>query len=139
MIAINKVIAERKDIRIINAKNLDITKAGFFREKLERDEDDETRNIDDIILHMTRYQSEFRPGVFAEKGIITFNGAEPAILLTEDTNLRVKANALGVPAISTTVLRRYLVQLAKVTIIKSEEEEIDTPMFDFPKHVANEV
>lgn len=147
MIAINKVIAERKDVKIITAKNSDVTKAGFFREKLERDEDDETRNIDDIIIRTTRYQSETRRQSFKERGIIELNGAEPAILLTEDTNMRVKANARGVPAISTTVLKRYLVQLgsrskvsstrskrksAIVTRIKSEEDEIDTPMFDLP-------
>ena len=154
MIAINKVIAERKDVRIITAKNSDVTKAGFFREKLERDEDDETRNIDDIIIRTTRYQSEARRQTFTEKGIIGLKGAEPAILLTEDTNMRVKANARGVPAISTTVLKRYLVQLggrtkalptrskrksAIVTRIKSEEDEIDTPMIDFPMHMNDTV
>jgi hypothetical protein len=90
LIAINKVKAERKDVRIITAKISDVTKAGFFREKLERD-DDETRNIDDIIIRTTRYQSEARHQAFPEKGIIRLNGAEPASLLIDDTNMKVKA------------------------------------------------
>jgi len=151
MIAISKVIANGKDVRIIAAKNSDVTNAGFFREKLERDEDDETHNIDDIIICTTMYQSEARRQIFKEKGIIGLNGAEPAILLTEDTNMRVKANARGVLAISTTVLKRYLVQLGGrskasktsskrklsgvITRIKAEEDERDTPMLDFPLHM----
>jgi len=137
--------AERKDVRIITAKISDVTKAGFFREKLERD-DDETHNIDGIIIRTTRYQSEACHQAFTAKGIIRLNGAEPASLLTDDTNMKVKANSRGVPAISTTVLKRYLVQLGGkskasltrskrnstiVTRIRSEEDEIDIPMFDF--------
>ncbi|KAF8545284.1 hypothetical protein BDD12DRAFT_785789 [Trichophaea hybrida] len=138
--AIKQAIAGRKNIRIITANNSDVTKAGFFREMLERDEDDEARDIDDIIICMTRQQSESRRQEFAEIG---FNGAELAILLTEDTNMRVKANARGVPTISIIALKRYLVQLegrskttrpkrkpAIAVEVKSEEDEIDTPMFD---------
>jgi predicted ribonuclease YlaK len=150
IITINKVITERKDVRIITAKNSDVTKAGFFREKLEREEDDETRNIDDIIIRMTQYQSKARRQAFTEKGIIGLNSAVPAILLTEDTNMRVKANARGVLAISTTILKRYLLQLGNKALparskrtmvikIKSELDEIDTPTFDFPMHMNGTV
>jgi rRNA-processing protein FCF1 len=109
MIAINKSIAERKDVRIITAKGSDVTKqTGFYHEKLENDpnDDDEARNIDDVIIKITKHQAVDR----AAKSTYSGN-AEHAILLTEDTNMRVKANARGVPAISTTVLKRYLFQL----------------------------
>jgi len=108
MIAINKALADHRDVRIITAKGSDVTKVGFYREKLERDEDDETRNIDDIIIRTTRNQADARRQIFGEADM---GNAQPAILLTEDTNMRVKANARGVPAISTTNLKRYLVQL----------------------------
>ncbi|KAF8249141.1 hypothetical protein K440DRAFT_526131, partial [Wilcoxina mikolae CBS 423.85] len=36
MIAINKAIAELKNVRVITAKNSDVTRAGFFREKIKR-------------------------------------------------------------------------------------------------------
>jgi rRNA-processing protein FCF1 len=108
MIAINKALADRRDVKIITAKGSDVTKVGFYREKLERDEDDETRNIDDIIIRATKNQADARRQMFGEAGM---GDAQPAILLTEDTNMRVKANARGVPAISTTNLKRYLVQL----------------------------
>ncbi|KAA8907426.1 hypothetical protein FN846DRAFT_946959 [Sphaerosporella brunnea] len=106
MIAINKVIAERKDVRIITAKGSDVTKAGFYKEKLA-DHDEETRNLDDVIIRTTKLQADARREVFGDR---TYT-AEPAVLLTEDTNMRVKANARGVPAISTTILKRFLVQM----------------------------
>jgi predicted ribonuclease YlaK len=121
MIAINKIIAERKDVKIITAKGSDVTKAGFFREKLEKDDDDETRNIDDVIIRTTREQAQSRRQAFAERGVIGYN-AETAILLTEDTNMRVKANARGVPAISTTILKRFLVQLSGGTGARQQKK-----------------
>jgi predicted ribonuclease YlaK len=129
MIAINKAIAERKDVKIVTAKGNDVTKIGFFREKLERiEDDDETRNIDDIIIRTTRQQAQSRRQAFAEKGVIGY-GSEPAILLTEDTNMRVKANARGVPAISTTILKRFLVQISggRPAKAKSQPPSKSTP------------
>lgn len=114
MIAINKSIADRRDIRIITAKGSDVTKNGFFREKLEHDptDEDDARNIDDVIIKITKQQSMDRAAKAISNGKAVHNtNAEHAILLTEDTNMRVKANARGVPAISTTVLKRYLVKL----------------------------
>ena len=147
MIAINKAIADRANIRIITAKGNDVTKAGFFREKVERDEN-EIRNTDDIIIRTTRHQAESRRQAFATKGVIGY-ASQPAILLTEDTNMRVKANARGVPAISTTILKKFLVQLRPkrpsprrpekkptsqvVPRIKSEhDDDDDLPMSDMP-------
>jgi rRNA-processing protein FCF1 len=110
LITISKSVADQKDVKIITAKGSDVTKVGFFREKLERDEDDESRNIDDIIIRTTRQQAEARRKTLT---LEDSSVAEPAILLTEDTNMRVKANARGVTAISTTILKRYLVLLEK--------------------------
>ncbi|KAI5777653.1 hypothetical protein EDC01DRAFT_635571 [Geopyxis carbonaria] len=139
MIAINKAITEKKDVKIITAKGNDLTKVGFFREKLERDEED-IRNIDDVIIRTTKLQAELRSQTLPPAG-----NAESAILLTEDTNMRVKANARGVPAISTTVLKRHLVKMtagnppsprskrkspaAFMPKIKQEDDP-DTPMTD---------
>lgn len=111
MSAINKVVGQTKDVRVITAKGSDVTKLGFFREKLESDDDDESRNIDDIIIKTTKNHGEARRQVFKSAGKSDFGNAEPAILLTEDANMRVKANALGIPAISTTHLKKYLVQI----------------------------
>jgi hypothetical protein len=72
------------------------------------------------------------------------NVVEPAILVTEDTNVRVKADARRVPAISTTLLKLYLIPISEPTKrardsttvrIKSEYDETDTPMPDFPPHM----
>lgn len=114
MIAINKVISERKDLKIITAKNSDLTKIGFFREKFDIGVDDDGMNIDDVIIRTTRNVADSRRESNADnKNKAALQGAEPAVLLTEDVNMRVKANASGVPAISTTVLKRYLLQLGK--------------------------
>jgi len=147
MIAINKAIADKANIRIITARGNDVTKAGFFREKVERDEN-EIRNTDDVIIRTTRHQAESRRQAFADKGVIGY-AAQPAILLTEDTNMRVKANARGVPAISTTILKKFLLQLRSKRLptrrpdknptnevfpqIKSEYDEHDLPMADMPQ------
>jgi len=69
MIAINKVITERKDFRITTKKS-DATKTSLLIEKLERDEDD------DIIIRTTRDQSEAQRQAFTEKNIIGLNGAD---------------------------------------------------------------
>ena len=113
MIAINKVISERKDLKIITAKNSDLTKLGFFREKLDRGVDDDGMNIDDVIIRTTRNVADSRRKSTTDNNKAALQGAEPAVMLTEDVNMRVKANASGVPAISTTVLKRYLLQLGK--------------------------
>lgn len=113
LIAINKVISERKDLKIITAKNSDLTKIGFFREKLDRGVDDDEMNIDDIIIRTAKNVAESRRKMTVDKNKVAPHGAEPAVLLTEDVAMRVKANASGVPAISTTVLKKYLLQQGK--------------------------
>ena len=146
MIAINKAIADRANTRIITAKGNDVTKTVYFKEKVERDEN-EIRNTDDIIIRTTRHQVLSRRQAFAHR-VIGY-AAQPAILLTEDTNMRVKANASGVPAISTTLLKKFLAQLRPkrssprrpekkptgpiVPRIKSEHGgDDDHPMLDVP-------
>lgn len=101
--AIKKAIDESKDIKIITAKGIDVTKRGFFKEKIQREEGEQ--NIDDVIIRITKSLSDERGKAMGPP----INGkAAPAILVTEDSNLRVKANARGVPSINTVLLKRCL-------------------------------
>ena len=129
LIAISKAIADNANVRIVTATGNDVTKAGFFREKVKREENEIDKTYDAI--QTTRHQAESRRQAFATKGVIGY-GAQPAIFLTEDTNMRVKANLQGVPAISTTLLKKFLVRLrsGRLPTRRPDKTPIDQ---DFPR------
>jgi len=143
MFAISQAVLDKWDVKVITAKGSNVTNSGFFREKLEREPESEDQNIDDIIIATTQKQGEARAQLLGRP----VGGAQPAILVTEDTNMRNKANARGVPAIATTILRRYLARLGEQRVpaksrppmepvIKMEEdvEMPDVPDYeDYPR------
>lgn len=103
IIAINEAVSEKRDIKVVTAKGNNVTNIGFYKEQLERHGEDELRNIDDIIIQTTKQQGVVRRQLLGNAG-----EAEPAVLITEDVNMRVKANARGVTAIAASVVKRSL-------------------------------
>lgn len=101
ILLINEYLSEKKDIKVITSKGNNVTYTGFYKEQLGGAED--IRNIDDIIIQTTKQQGEIRRQTLKEAG-----DAEPAVLITEDRNMRVKANARGVTAIAASALMRIL-------------------------------
>lgn len=103
IIAINDAVSEKRDVKVVTAKGNNVTNIGFYKEQLERHGEDELRNIDDIIIQTTKQQGVVRRQIMGNAG-----EAEPAVLITEDVNMRVKANARGVTAIAASVVKRSL-------------------------------
>jgi hypothetical protein len=101
IILISDYLNEKKDIKVITSKGNNVTYTGFYKEQLGGAED--IRNIDDIIIQTTKQQGDIRRQALKEAG-----DAEPAVLITEDRNMRVKANARGVTAIAASALMRIL-------------------------------
>lgn len=100
---INDYLSEKKDIKVVTAKGNNVTNIGFYKEQLEKHGEVEIRNIDDIIIQTTKQQGEVRRQMLGDAG-----EAEPAVLITEDRNMRVKANARGVTAIAASTMKRTL-------------------------------
>lgn len=96
-------MSEKRDVKVVTAKGNNVTNIGFYKEQLERHGEDELRNIDDIIIQTTKQQGAVRRQMLGNAG-----EAEPAVLITEDVNMRVKANARGVTAIAASVVKRSL-------------------------------
>lgn len=96
-------MSEKRDVKVVTAKGNNVTNIGFYKEQLERHGEDELRNIDDIIIQTTKQQGTVRRQMLGNAG-----EAEPAVLITEDVNMRVKANARGVTAIAASVVKRSL-------------------------------
>jgi hypothetical protein len=111
MISIKRAIADQKDVKILTSQNSDVSRTGFYKEQVQEQEN--VTNMDDVIILVASNQLKLRREAWAEKGVTDFEGAELAILLTEDTNMRVKAKAQQIEAMSTTSLKRHLVQLGE--------------------------
>ncbi|KAI5812384.1 hypothetical protein BZA77DRAFT_390754 [Pyronema omphalodes] len=111
MISIKRAIADHKDVKILTAQNSDLSRTGFYKEQVQEQEN--VTNMDDVIILVASNQLKLRREAWAVKGVTDFEGAELAILLTEDTNMRVKAKAQQIEAMSTTSLKRHLVQLGE--------------------------
>lgn len=141
--AITKAIKSKRDIRILTSKGSDVTKRGFMRERFDRDDDHQ--NLDDVISRTTKLVAANR-----RASLGSMSPAEPAVLLTDDANLRLKSNVRGITAIGTAVLRRFLDhknasqklnqrrhQLQPQppeprVYIKSEQDDVDIEMSDAP-------
>ena len=111
LIAINKDINEGKNLSIITAAGLVCTKAVLFSEKLDGGVDDISKDTIGKIIQTTKNVADSRRNMTVEGGMAAPQGAEPAVLLTDTANTRLKAKACGVPAISITTLMMYIRQL----------------------------
>lgn len=92
-------------MKIITAEGSDPIKIGFFRAKLDRGVDDDSKDIDGEIIQITKNVTDSCSKITIEK-----NKTELAVLLSEDVNIRVKADTSGVPTISTNTLKNYLLK-----------------------------
>ena len=108
LIAITKAINKRTDLKIVTAMGSDLTKIGFFREKLNSSIDEGEMSVDNIIMGTTKNVADSRHKTAVDTNKAAPQGAEPAVLLTEDVNMHTKAFANNVPAISTSVFKSYL-------------------------------
>lgn len=107
--AIQASITAKKDLRIITAKGNNVTNmtnVGFYKEKLE-EHPEGTESIDDVIIAITEAQGKLRAEMMRANGNDP-GLAQPAVLVTDDRNMRVKATAKQVPAISGPALKAVL-------------------------------
>ena len=96
-------IIAKRDLRIVTAKGSDVTNSsGMYKEKLQ--EEVET-SIDDVVIAITELQGN---KLQAELGGTNYGSARPAVLVTDDRNMRVKAGAKHLFAISGSVLKSIL-------------------------------
>ena len=101
-------ITAKRDLRIITAKRSNVTNSSaFYKEKLQDSED--ASSIDDVIIAITQSQGKFQAGLIETN----YGSAQPAVLVTDDRNMSVKANAKHVFAISGSVLKSILPQAPK--------------------------
>ncbi|PUU73083.1 hypothetical protein B9Z19DRAFT_1069268 [Tuber borchii] len=128
MIAINEALNDKRDVKVVTAKGSNVTNIGFYKEQLDKPRDDEQRKIDDIIIETTKLQGEARrqaiPGDYGDY--------EAAVLITEDRNMRVKANARGVTAISASALKKVLSPRAGLARPKRKSLGAPTTVPDWP-------
>ena len=90
------------------AKGSNVTNSSaFYKEKLQ--EDSEDASSIDVIIAITQSQGKFQAG-FIETN---YGSAQPAVLVTDDRNMSVKANAKHVFAISGSALKSILPQAPK--------------------------
>jgi hypothetical protein len=93
---------------------------------LDKQGDEEFRNLDDIIIGTAKQQGEARrqaiPGNFGD--------SEPSVLVTEDRGMRVKPNSRGVTAIAASVLKRTLARHAE----RSNSVRLKLKSFVAPVH-----
>ncbi|KAK5256285.1 hypothetical protein LTR16_003603, partial [Cryomyces antarcticus] len=82
---------------------------GFYKERLSQDNTPGgPQNIDDVILRIARRESDLMRDEQRWPERMNVGDAKPAMLLTEDRNMRVKATAMGVAAMATSMLRSVL-------------------------------
>ncbi|KAF8418948.1 hypothetical protein EV426DRAFT_299395 [Tirmania nivea] len=109
--AIQTSITAKKDLRIITAKGSNLTNMstnmGFYKEKLEEHSEGADTSIDDVIIAITEAQGKLRAEMMRANGSDT-GTAQPAVLVTDDRNMRVKATAKQVPALSGSAVKAIL-------------------------------
>ncbi|TKA59490.1 hypothetical protein B0A49_12267 [Cryomyces minteri] len=106
---LNTVISNGKNVRVVTAEGTDVTGQVFYKEHLSQyNTPGGPQNTDDVILRTARRESDLiRDGQrWPERTNV--GGAKPAMLLTEDRNMRVKATTMGVASIATSMLRSVL-------------------------------
>ena len=111
--AIKSAIEEKKDVAIVTSKGSIVTNQGlFYKEQLENYEVEGRRTLDDVIIDITKQQAELkrakRSSLEASLEPPINDKAKPAVLLTEDRAMRVKASAHGVAAVAASMVRRVI-------------------------------
>ena len=116
--AIHTSINAKMDLRIITAKGSNVTNMGtnmgFYKEKLEEYSEGADMSIDDVIIAITEAQGKLRAEMMRANGHDA-GTAQPAVLVTDDRNMRVKATVKQVPALSGSAVKAILQpQVSKV-------------------------
>ncbi|RPB04298.1 hypothetical protein L873DRAFT_1786525 [Choiromyces venosus 120613-1] len=97
--AIHEALTDNRDVKIFTAKGCNVTNMGFYKEQFD---DGGQYKIDDIIIETTKLWGEaWRQAMPRDYG-----DCEVAVLITEDCNMRVKANAQVVTTIQHQISRR---------------------------------
>lgn len=114
--AIQASINGKKNVRIITAKGNNVTNMGtnmgFYKEKLEEYPEGADMKIDDVIISITESQGKLRAEMLHTIPNVP-GTAQPAVLVTDDRNMRVKSTAKHVPAISALALKAILEPLGQ--------------------------
>jgi protein SMG6 len=111
--AIKSAIDLGRDITIVTSKGNNVTRQGnFFKEQIESYDGEGQRNLDEIIIQTTKQQAQLKRGIHQSADGDARGGdgrAKPAVLVTEDRAMRVKASAYGVAAVAASMVRRVIV------------------------------
>ncbi|KAL7274419.1 hypothetical protein RUND412_002677 [Rhizina undulata] len=100
---ISSAVDEKRNLKVVTAKGNNVTTVGFYKEQLNNNGTEDHSNIDDVVIQVTKQQGEAKIQLSGARGV-------PAVLITEDRNMRVKARARGVTAFSASRLRLLLEQ-----------------------------
>ncbi|OCK77900.1 hypothetical protein K432DRAFT_406929 [Lepidopterella palustris CBS 459.81] len=98
--SVRAAVMEKKKVRITTAKGNDVTR-NFIAEQIGGYISEDVNNSDDIIIGVARRESDLNRDAESE--------AKPAVLVTEDRAMRIKAAAVGVAAIATSMIRKVLI------------------------------
>jgi len=86
---------------------------GFYKEKLKEYSEGTDMSIDDVIIAITEAQGKLRAEMMRANG----HDAQPAVLVTDDRNMRVKTTVKQVPALSRSAVKAILQRLCTSSIL----------------------
>ena len=115
--AVKTSINEGRRVMIKNAKGVDVTSEAFVSSRTER-HDAQASDLEEITIGLARRETDRD----LEQSRAPSDKARPAILVTEDRKMRVKANSLKVAAIASSFLSKVI--LGARTRSKSRERGI---------------
>jgi len=104
---VRKAILENKNVRIATEKGNDVTDL-FISEKMGSDDPEDLRRSEDSIISIVRRESDLNRQ-FSGKQMGNHSEARPAVLVTEDKAMRIKAATAGVAAIATSMIKKVLI------------------------------
>jgi len=80
---------------------------GFYKEKLEECSEGAEMSIGDVVIAITETQGRLRAEMMRANGNDT-GTTQPAVLVTGDRNMRVKATAKHLPVLSGSAVKAIL-------------------------------
>jgi len=112
---IDQALSEKRQVRVVTAKGSLVTDIrANYKELIDSyrtDASDGRQNLDDIIIHTAQQQGE---AIISKLGVQGDGSIKPVVLVTDDTVMRVKAFARGVPSIKTKQWTKHLSKVDSV-------------------------
>lgn len=124
---IDQALSEKRQVRVVTAKGSLVTDIrANYKELIDSyrtDASDGRQNLDDIIIHTAQQQGE---AIINKLGVQGDGSIKSVVLVTDDTVMRVKAFARGVPSIKT---KQWTKHLSKVDSVIYNLERKRAPIF----------